>query len=49
MFILTVVWRLCATYFIKVKVALIIISPLPFEMLKFEEKNKKKKKELGQF
>lgn len=34
----------CATYFIKVKVALIIISPLPFEMLKFEEKNNKKKR-----
>lgn len=42
MFILTIVWRPCATYFIKVKIALIIISPLIFETLKFEEKNEKR-------
>lgn len=47
MFILTAVWRLSATYFIRVKIAWIIISFLIFEMLKFEEKNEKKK--LGQF
>lgn len=40
-FILTAVWRTFTTYFIRLKIPLIVISALIFEMLKFGEQNEK--------